>query len=59
MLGLRERVEVGVEGIEDDKDPGYCKFTGNGSLNFVAERSGEECVELGVLVEPNGTFDTW
>jgi len=60
MLGLRERVEVGVEGIEDDeKDPGYCKFTGNGSLNFVADRSGEECVELGVLFEPNGTVDIW
>lgn len=54
MLGLRERVDVGVEGTEDDeKDPGYGKLTGNDSLNFVANRSGEVCAELGALVKPN------
>jgi hypothetical protein len=52
MLGLRERAEVGVEGIEetDENDREYVKSEGNASLNFWAERSGEGAAEVGALV---------
>lgn len=60
MDGLRERIEVGVEGTDDEaSDGGYC------SLNLEAARSGEEVVEVGVLVlegldeRPGKETETW
>jgi hypothetical protein len=51
MLGLRERAEVGVDGIEDteEKEREYVNSEGNTSLNFIAERSGEGAAEVGAL----------
>lgn len=44
MEGLRERIDVGVEGTDDEaSDGGYC------SLNLEGARSGEEVVDVGVL----------
>lgn len=44
MEGLRERIEVGVEGIDEDvSEEGYC------SLNLAGASSGEEAADVGVL----------
>lgn len=44
MEGLRERIEVGVDGTEDDaREDGYC------SLNFEGARRGDEVADVGVL----------
>lgn len=58
ILGLRERSEVGVEGIEDEeKERVYVSSApGKDSLKRVAERRGDCGVEVGAL-EP--TEDIW
>jgi hypothetical protein len=44
MEGLRERIEVGVEGTDDEaSEEGYC------SLNLVGANRGEEDPDVGVL----------
>jgi hypothetical protein len=46
MEGLRERIEVGVEGTDDEaSEDGYC------SLNLAGARRGEEAPDVGVLTE--------
>lgn len=60
MEGLRERIEVGVDGMDDEaNEDGYC------SLNLDGARRGEEAPDVGVLAEgvlvggaPKGT-KTW
>ena len=55
MEGLRERIEVGVEGTDEDAcEAGYC------SLNLEGARSGDEAPDVGVLVggAPKDT-ETW
>jgi hypothetical protein len=62
MLGLRERADVGVDGMEDteEKERLYVKSEGNDSLNFVAEKRGEWAAEVGALVGMvKGIEDTW
>lgn len=46
MLGLRERKLVGVDGMEEADDAGS---PGNGSLNLVANITGDECADAGLL----------
>jgi hypothetical protein len=44
--GLRERAEVGVEGILEEENERACRSgnsVGNGSLNFDGANSGELC----------------
>lgn len=61
MEGLRERIEVGVEGTDDEaSEAGYC------SLNLDGARGGEEAAEVGVLAvdaledrPPPNAADTW
>jgi hypothetical protein len=50
MLGLRERTEVGVEGMEDAEEweRVYVSSLGKASLNLVAESAGECGFEVGV-----------
>lgn len=50
MLGLRERTEVGVEGIEEAEEweRVYVSSLGKASLNLVAESAGECGFEVGV-----------
>lgn len=44
MEGLRDRIDVGVDGTEDEaSDEGYC------SLNLMGANSGEEEPDVGVL----------
>lgn len=44
MEGLRERIEVGVDGMEEDaSEDGYC------SLNLAGASRGEEAPDVGVL----------
>lgn len=47
ILGLRDRRLVGVDGIDDADE---VEKPGNGSLNFVANMTGDECVEVGLLI---------
>ena len=61
MEGLRERIEVGVEGTDDEaSDDRYC------SVNLEGTKSGEEVAEAGLLVvvalegmAPPNEADTW
>jgi hypothetical protein len=44
MEGLRERIDVGVDGTEEEaSDEGYC------SLNLIGANNGEEEPDVGVL----------
>lgn len=51
MLGLRERMEVGVDGIEEAEEweRVYASSFGKDSLNFMAESAGECGLEVGAL----------
>jgi len=61
MEGLRERIDVGVDGTDEDaSDHGYC------SLNLEGASRGEEAAEVGVLTvgvlvggAPNGVRTWW
>ena len=61
MDGLRERVDVGVEGIDDEEyDDEKCSPEGYDSLNLVAARMGEDEEDVGVLLEaPKGGLVLW
>jgi hypothetical protein len=62
MLGLRERADVGVDGMDDmeEKERLYVRSVGKGSVNFVAEKSGEWAAEDGALVGiVKGIEETW
>ena len=50
MEGLRERIEVGVEGTDDEaSEDGYMTVVpGKGSLNFAADSKGEGAPDVGV-----------
>lgn len=50
MEGLRERIEVGVEGTEDEvSEEGYWLLRpGKGSLNLAADNSGDGEPDVGV-----------
>lgn len=47
MLGLRERILEGVEGIEDVEEKEYAGYD---SLNFVGKTIGDEWAEVGLLL---------
>jgi hypothetical protein len=62
MLGLRERADVGVDGIDemDEKERLYVRSEGNVSLNFVALKRGDAAAEVGALVGmTKGIEETW
>jgi hypothetical protein len=51
MLGLRERRDVGVEGMDDAEETErvYVSSVGKDSLNFIADSAGDCGAEVGVL----------
>lgn len=53
ILGLRDRAEVGVEGMEEmeENERFWVSSPGNPSLNLCADRSGECAAEVDALVE--------
>lgn len=48
ILGLRERILDGVDGI-DDADADDKQYDGYDSLNFAEKLFGEGCIEVGLL----------
>jgi hypothetical protein len=62
MLGLRERADVGVDGIDDMEETErlYVRSDGKDSWNFVAEKTGDWAAEVGALVGiAKGIDETW